>query len=110
MTTNTLQETASISSITPNTLPTEDRHSVDQRRKQKRLAYKEWKETKAINDNGAFIIENTQDSLLTNNNIHTEQMKLIREKGKQYLIDNLHTLAEYKHPLAIATPVINGAS
>ncbi|MDR0860309.1 MAG: hypothetical protein LBO09_05030 [Candidatus Peribacteria bacterium] len=100
MYTTTQQEIVSTSAINPIQLPKADRHNVDQRKKQKRLAYQEWKETKAINDNGAFIIENTQDSLLANNNIYTKQMKLIKEKGKQYLIDNFHALAEYEHPLA----------
>ncbi|GHV25569.1 hypothetical protein FACS1894176_04360 [Bacteroidia bacterium] len=100
MNTNLKQEIISTSPINPTAMPTLDRHSEDQRRKQIRLAYQEWKETKAINDNGAFIIENTQDSLLTNNNMYTKQMKLIREKGKQYIIGNFHALAEYKHPLA----------
>jgi hypothetical protein len=79
---------------------TPNRYEEDNKRKQSRLTRKETKETRKINDNGTFIIEKTQDSLLANNNIYAQQMRLIRAKGKQYIIDNFHALAEYEHPLA----------
>ncbi|MDR3169566.1 MAG: hypothetical protein LBU27_07660 [Candidatus Peribacteria bacterium] len=99
-TTNLIQqETATTALISPHELPNTNNHYTTKLKlRQQRRAHEEAKETRRINDNGTFIIEKTQDSLLENNNARTTKMSQNRTERKDDLIDNFHALAEYKHP------------
>ncbi|MDR0607520.1 MAG: hypothetical protein LBG52_04100 [Candidatus Peribacteria bacterium] len=100
-TTNLLkQEIVSAAPIATLELPKTNSYEEDRKRNQTRANHLREKQIRIINDNGTFIIEKTQDSLLANNNIYTKQLKMIKERGKERIIDNFHLLAEYEHPLA----------
>ena len=83
-------------------LPTESSHDVDMRYKNRR-AYREYlNQENKLNDDGQFVVQNVQDSLLSNANLYAKQSEFfqsLKGKTKEQIAETFSAIKPYREEI-----------